>query len=54
MLHGVYAAVDGELVQWVSAQDGMPGCKLGLWLSFLTLILALTDGLAFLTDDGYE
>ena len=29
MLHGVYAVVDGEVVQGVSAQDGMPGCKVG-------------------------
>ena len=29
MLHGVYAVVDGEVVQGVSAQDGMPGCKIG-------------------------
>ena len=29
MLHGVYAVVNGEVVQGVSAQDGMPGCKIG-------------------------
>ena len=29
MLHGVYAVVDGDMVQGVSAQDGMPGCKIG-------------------------
>ena len=29
MLHGAYAVVDGEVVQGVSAQDGMPGCKIG-------------------------
>ena len=28
MLHGVYAVVDGEVVQGVSAQEGMPGCKI--------------------------
>ena len=28
MLHGVYAVVDGAVVQEVSAQDGMPGCTI--------------------------
>ena len=33
MLHRVYAVVDGEVVQAVLAQDGMPGCKIGCSIS---------------------